>query len=153
MISPYVLKEMVNLKTQQKTVGTNILRVCYTLRSPLYPFEIGHICEMTPGFQWSPFELTIIVYFSSRHIRPQVVRCLLLRRGYARSISAIKCKMKSIIHQYPELRFLKDNWDLTAVDMWLDDILGDHESVNQIVWLSAADAEDILDVRLATLWI
>lgn len=65
-----------------------------------------------------------------------------------RSIGAIERKLTKITHQYPLLRSSEGIWDLDTVDIWVDEILGDHELVNQLVRLSSADAEEMLAVCL-----
>lgn len=103
---------------------------------------------MTPGSTWSKDEIIITVFFSSRRVCPQAVRCLLLRRGYDRSVGAIERQLTKIKHQHSLLRSSEGFWDLDAVDMWVDEIFGDHELVNQLVRLSSGDAEDMLAVCL-----
>lgn len=109
---------------------------------------------MPPGNQWSADEVTIAVYFSSRQICCKAVRFLLLRRGYDRSVPAIERKLLSISQQHPDLRTSEGNWELNVADSWIDAVLGDHESVNQLIRFSLADAEDVIAVcfRLGLLW-
>ncbi|KAJ5369931.1 uncharacterized protein N7496_006023 [Penicillium cataractarum] len=91
---------------------------------------------------WSPEEVAIMVYFTSRQIHPKALRYLLLRRGYDRSTCAIEHKIFSINQQHPQLKSRGDwNWDV--VDHWIDDLLGNHDSVNKLVLFSLADAEDM----------
>jgi hypothetical protein len=99
---------------------------------------------MPPGNQWSADEVTIAVYFSSRQICCKAVRFLLLRRGYDRSVPAIERKLLSISQQHPDLRTSEGNWELNVADSWIDAVLGDHESVNQLIRFSLADAEDVI---------
>lgn len=47
-----------------------------------------------------------------------------------------------------EHSLLRSSEVFCAVDTWVDEILGDHELVNQLVRLSLADAEDMLAVCL-----
>jgi hypothetical protein len=92
---------------------------------------------------WSKEELIVAIYFLSRLIHPKTVRCLLLRRGYNRSIGAIERKALSVAQQHPYLRSSEGHWDVSAADHWLDDLLGDHESVNRLVQFSSEDAKDV----------
>lgn len=94
--------------------------------------------------QWSHEEIVITVYFLSRQIRPRTLHYLLLRRGYDRSTRAIERKFFSITQQHPHLRTSKGQLDLDAVDRWIDDLLGNHESVNTLIRFSSEDAEDVI---------
>jgi hypothetical protein len=99
-----------------------------------------------PLASWSREEMAIMVYFSSRHIRPTTLRHLLLRRGYNRSVRAIERKVLTIVHNYPSLK-PEGDWILGNVDHWLDDLLEDHEMVNTLIRFSAEDAKDVVLVR------
>ncbi|KAF9249649.1 hypothetical protein DTO027I6_2718 [Penicillium roqueforti] len=70
------------------------------------------------GTLWSEEELIVAIYFLSRLIHPETVRCLLLRRGYNRSIGAIERKALSVAQQNPYLRSSEGHWDVSAVDHW-----------------------------------
>lgn len=83
-----------------------------------------------------------MVYFASRGIRPKTLHYLLLRRGFDRSTSAIEHKVVTIAQKHPYLKSPID-WNLVAVDRWIDDLLGDHESVNRLIRFSPEDAEDV----------
>lgn len=100
---------------------------------------------VTPGApQWSHEEIVIIVYFLSRQVRPQTLYYLLLRRGYDRPTRTIQLKLVSVTQQHPHLRTSEGHWDLDAVDSWIDDFLGNHESVNTLIRFSPVDAEDMV---------
>lgn len=96
--------------------------------------------------RWSLEEIVTIVYFLSRQIRPRSLHSILLRRGYDRSAGAIERKLSSITQQHPHLRPSEVHWDLDAVDRWIDDLLGNHESVNTLIRFSLEDAEDVVRV-------
>jgi hypothetical protein len=106
----------------------------------------GEDVAMPLEYHWSLQEVTIMVYFLSRQIRPKALRYLLLRRGYDRSIRAIERKVFSIAQKYPYLK-PQGHWDLEVVDRWIDDLLGDHELVNALIQFSPEDAADVLLVR------
>jgi hypothetical protein len=94
-------------------------------------------------FKWSNEELTVAIYFSSRQIRSEALRCLLFRRGYIHSTRAIERKLVFIDQQNLFLRSSKGCWDLIGVDYWMDDLLGSSELVNQEIQFSPDDAEDV----------
>lgn len=98
---------------------------------------------------WSDEEVAIAIYFLSRLIYPKTVRCLLLRRGFDRSVVAIENKLVFIAQRHPELRSAGGYWDLNAVDLWIDNLIGDHESVNHLIRFSPTDAEDVLAVCIS----
>lgn len=95
---------------------------------------------------WSDAEKTIAVYFRSRHINMQSLRCLLLRRGFDRSEDAIEGKLRAIIDEHPYLGTSINCWDASAVDCWIDDLLGDPKAVNNLIQITAQDAEIIANV-------
>lgn len=101
-----------------------------------------HCVTIRPTPYYSSEEKAIIVYFASRRIYPKTLYYLLLRRGFDRSINAIERRVINIAQKYPYLKS-QNNWDLEAVDRWIDDLLGDHESVNRLILFSPEDAEDV----------
>jgi hypothetical protein len=98
------------------------------------------------GSRWSPEEAAITIYFTSRQIHPRTLRFLLLRQGYDRSTQAIERKVFTTIQEHPHLK-TRGRWNLDVVDRWIDDLLGDHESVNTLILFSPEDAEDVACVR------
>lgn len=98
---------------------------------------------MAQVIRWSKKEVIVVIYFSSRGIRPKSVRLLLLRRGFDRSCRAIEAKIALVLRNNAYLRFSKGRWDWRAVDKWIDDLLGSHELVNDLIYLAAQDAEDV----------
>ncbi|KAA8649320.1 uncharacterized protein ATNIH1004_005221 [Aspergillus tanneri] len=90
---------------------------------------------------WSGSEIIIAVYFTSRYINPITLSCLLSRRGYKRTPSAIERKVKNIVGSVPSLRPSRGNWDVDAVDQWIDDYLRDHEAVNRLITFTLEDAK------------
>ena len=74
------------------------------------------------------------------------LRCLLLRRGFDRSENAIERKLRALVDENPHLGTSINLWDVSAVDRWIDDLLGDPESVNNLIKISAEDAEIIANV-------
>lgn len=101
---------------------------------------------MTDKTAWSDAEKTIAVYFCSRHVNMRSLRCLLLRRGFDRSENAIERKLRAIVDENPHLGTSINLWDASAVDRWIDDLLGDPESVNNLIKISAEDAEIVANV-------
>lgn len=97
--------------------------------------------------RWCREEVAIGVYFISRLCRADTVKELLLRRGYSRSVGAITRKMREINQVWPKLKPSRDWWDLEEVDSWLDNIMGDHKSVNTIIHFTLEDAEYLEKVR------
>lgn len=95
---------------------------------------------------WSDAEKTIAVYFRSRKVSVQSLHCLLLRRGFDRSADAIEGELRTIIDEHPYLGTSIDCWDASAVDCWIDDLLGDTKAVNNLILLTAQDAEIIANV-------
>lgn len=107
--------------------------------------EHGPLSSLVVNYWWQWMrQLVITVYFLSRQIRPQTLHCLLLRRGYDRSTGAIERKVFSITQQHPHLRTSEGHWDLQTVDSWIDDLLGNHESVNTPIRFSEEDAEHVV---------
>lgn len=101
---------------------------------------------MTDSTAWSDAEKTIAVYFCSRNVNMRSLRCLLLRRGFDRSENAIENKLRALVKKNPHLGTSIKLWDANAVDRWIDDLLGDPESVNNLIKTSAEDAEIIANV-------
>ncbi|OQD75863.1 hypothetical protein PENANT_c145G05160, partial [Penicillium antarcticum] len=93
---------------------------------------------------WMNEEIVITIYFLARCIRPKSLRDLLLRRGYDRSLSAIERKIISITKQYPFLKFATGQWDLKAIDRWMNDLVRSQESINKFTRFSLEDAEDMV---------
>jgi hypothetical protein len=79
---------------------------------------------MKHSARWTKNELVIAVYFSSRHIDLMTISQLLSRRGFQRSSGAIKHKICEIVRVFPSLRPSAGSWDKDAIDVWLDDTLG-----------------------------
>ncbi|KAK9646515.1 hypothetical protein HCH54_005254 [Aspergillus fumigatus] len=96
---------------------------------------------MKPAARWSNDELVIAVYFCSRRISSKSVSQLLTRRGYHRTSSAVERKIQAIVGDHLSLRPSEGSWDISAVDRWLDDILGSTEDVNRLIKFSPEDAE------------
>jgi hypothetical protein len=95
---------------------------------------------MSDRTAWSDAEKTIAVYFCSRHVNVQSLRCLLLRRGFNRSEDAIEIKLRSMVEEHPCLGTSIYRWDASAVDCWIDNLLGDPKSVNKLIKITADDA-------------
>ncbi|KAJ6038410.1 uncharacterized protein N7446_005210 [Penicillium canescens] len=93
---------------------------------------------------WLNEEIVITIYFFARCIRPNSIRGMLLRRGYDRSLGAIERKIISTTKQYPYLKFANGQWDLSAIDRWMKDLVRSQESVNNITRFSLEDAEDMV---------
>ncbi|KAJ5225425.1 hypothetical protein N7468_006650 [Penicillium chermesinum] len=87
--------------------------------------------------EWSREETIIMLYFTSRGLQPKPVRSLLQRRGYDRSTRAIEHKISAITRDNPHLRPTRGQWDLNAVDRWIDDYLQDHQLVNKLIHFSS----------------
>ncbi|KAH1971679.1 hypothetical protein KXW88_002773 [Aspergillus fumigatus] len=99
--------------------------------------------------RWSKKELVITLYFSSRRIGYMAVSQLLNRRGYHRTSSAVERKIRTIIGDRPSLRPSQGSWDVSAVDQWLDDVLGSTEDVNRLIDFTPEDAEVVAEVGYA----
>ncbi|KAH2362453.1 hypothetical protein KXV92_007264 [Aspergillus fumigatus] len=95
--------------------------------------------------RWSKKELVITLYFSSRRIGYMAVSQLLNRRGYHRTSSAVERKIRTIIGDRPSLRPSQGSWDVSAVDQWLDDVLGSTEDVNRLIDFTPEDAEVVAE--------
>ncbi|KAE8422303.1 hypothetical protein BDV36DRAFT_245522 [Aspergillus pseudocaelatus] len=90
---------------------------------------------------WSSEEIATAVYFSSRYICSISVSYMMHRRGYRRTPSAIEKKVQRIIDNAPSLRPSQLQWDVDAVDHWLDDLLEGPEAVRRHIKFSSQDAE------------
>lgn len=64
----------------------------------------------------------------------------MVSRGYERTPSAIERKLRNICKAHPNLQLSHDQWDVDAVDQWVDDLLFP-EAVAPLIWFSAKDAE------------
>jgi hypothetical protein len=93
---------------------------------------------------WSNEEIVITIYFLARCIRPKSLRALLLRRGYDRSLGAIERKVISTTKQYPYLKSANGQWNLSAIDRWMNDLVRSQESVKNLTRFSLEDAEDMV---------
>jgi hypothetical protein len=98
----------------------------------------SHRSGTAHGKPWSNSELVIAVYFSSRCICTKALFELLSRRGYQRTERAIERKVHDIVNSAPSLR-PNGQWDVDAVDRWIDDIL-DHDAVNRLTAFTPEDA-------------
>ena len=116
----------------------------YVLRSPLQVLHIGHYA-MTDSTRWSDAETIVAVYFCSRHASIRSLRCLLLRRGFDRSENAIESKPLTLLNDSPHLGTSIQIWDASAVDCWIDNLLGDPESVNSLIQMSKAPRFSLLE--------
>lgn len=139
LVKPQYLNDLASWSTIMYLVHPNF--PCDMKRPSKFSADREDSTKLTRS-QWSPEEVAIMVYFTSRQIRPKTLRYLLLRRGYDRSTRAIERKAFSITQQYPHLKAHRD-WNLDVVDLWIDDLLGNHDSVNKLVLFSLADAEDV----------
>ncbi|GFF96666.1 hypothetical protein IFM61392_10419 [Aspergillus lentulus] len=101
---------------------------------------------MKPARRWTNNELAIVLYFSSRRIGPKSVSLLLSRRGYHRTPVAVDRKVNQVVSDLPSLRISEVTWDIDAVDRWLDDLLGDPEEVNRLIYFTREDAEIVAQV-------
>ncbi|GFF96663.1 hypothetical protein IFM61392_10422 [Aspergillus lentulus] len=101
---------------------------------------------MKPAARWSEDELVIALYFSSRRISSMAVSQLLTRRGYHRTPCAVERKIQAIVGDHPSLRPSGGSWDVDAVDLWLDDVLGNAEDVNRLIKFTPEDAEIVAQV-------
>lgn len=119
----------------------------YSSQLPLHVLHIDHYAyAMTGSARWSDAETIIAVYFCSRHVSMRSLRCLLLRRGFDRSENAIERKLRTLLNDYPHLGTSIHIWDASAVDCWIDDLLGDPVSVNSLIQISSEDAKIIGDM-------
>ncbi|GIJ86960.1 hypothetical protein Asppvi_005859 [Aspergillus pseudoviridinutans] len=91
--------------------------------------------------RWSNEEKVIALYFASRYISHAAVSSLLSRRGYWRTPPAVKYKVKNIIDGDPSLWSPEEQWNVNAVDQWMDMTLGSHQAVNQLIVFTAEDAD------------
>ena len=103
---------------------------------------------MSNEVSWSNEEIGITIYFCSRLIQPITLSCLLLHRNYNRSPDAIEHKVIAVTDQHPFLRPSGGCWGLSAVDCWIDDLVHNHESLNETIRFSLDDAEDVARVSL-----
>jgi hypothetical protein len=71
-----------------------------------------------------------------------------LRPNHNHSLDAIEHKVIAVTDQHPFLRPSGGYWDLSAVDRWIDDLVHNHESVNETIRFSLDDAEDVARVSL-----
>jgi hypothetical protein len=71
---------------------------------------------------------------------------LLTRRGYHRTPCAVERKIQAIVGDCPSLRPSGGNWDIDAVDRWLDDVLGNTDDVNRLIKFTLEDAEIVAQV-------
>ena len=94
-------------------------------------------------FNWSNKEIVITIYFSSRCIRPRSLRSLLLRRGYDRSLGAIKRKIIYTTKQTPFLKSSNGHQDLNSIDRQMNDLIRSYE-VNNLTRFSLEDTEDMV---------
>lgn len=99
---------------------------------------------------WSLGELIVVLYFSSRHMMPSTLRCLLANRGYERTVISIEQMIKSVLDHQPSLQLPNGQWDARAVDQYIDHRLYDHESVNCVIQFSFRDAEVVANVSSVT---
>ncbi|KAE8383923.1 hypothetical protein BDV26DRAFT_3510 [Aspergillus bertholletiae] len=90
---------------------------------------------------WSSEEVVMAVYFSSRDICSTPISYIMNRRGYRRTPSAIEQKVRRIIDNTPSLRPSQLQWDVDAVDHWLNDLLEGPEAVRRHIKFSSQDAE------------
>ncbi|KAJ5291545.1 hypothetical protein N7478_000796 [Penicillium angulare] len=105
---------------------------------------------MSKSQRWSVNETVILIYFSSRQIRCKALRCLLARRGFYRSPRAIKHRAYTLAKSHPELKVNGDFWDLDNVDDWVDNIAGDHRTVNELIRFGEKDAHDVMKCQMKT---
>jgi hypothetical protein len=63
---------------------------------------------------------------------------MLSRRGYQRTERSIERKVHDIVNSASSLR-PNGQWDVDAVDRWIDDIL-DHDAVNRLTAFTSEDA-------------
>jgi hypothetical protein len=96
--------------------------------------------------RWSSEEKVIAIYFASRYISHVAVSSLLSRRGYLRTPFAVKFKVKNIIDSDPSLWSPEEQWNVNAVDQWMDWILGSHQAVNQLIVFTSEDADIVAKV-------
>jgi hypothetical protein len=86
----------------------------------------------------------VTIYFLARCIRPKSLRGLLLRRGYDRSLGAIERRIISITNRYLYLKLANGQWDVNAIDRWMNDLVRNLESINNLTRFSLEDVEDML---------
>lgn len=97
-------------------------------------------------WSWSLEEIIVVIYFTSRYIIPSTLRCLLAHRGYDHTTTAIERMIRKIADHKPSLRLARGQWDVRAVDGWIDGLLSDPESVNHIIRFTLQDAEAVASV-------
>ncbi|CEJ58349.1 hypothetical protein PMG11_07008 [Penicillium brasilianum] len=76
----------------------------------------------------------------SRFIQGHSVTCFCVE--VMTVLPALFSKIFSLHQQYPQLKS-RGNWNWDIVDHWIDDLLGNHDSVNKLVLFSPADAENV----------
>ena len=101
------------------------------------------------GKLWTKAEVVTVVYYSSRYICSEALSELLLRRGYERTVSAIRHKIRDIASSNPFLLLHKGKWDADAVDRWMDSSLG-HDAVNHLITFTSEDAQIVEQVSTYT---
>lgn len=99
---------------------------------------------MTKGFVlWTRQEIMVAVYFISRGLTEAAVSDILRARGYQRSTSAVRCKIKDIVRQNGGLQDAQHEWRIHAVDYWLDSQGLPHNVVSQVIGPTAKDVAAI----------
>lgn len=89
---------------------------------------------MAKGFiLWTKPEIMVAVYFISRGLTEAAVSDILRARGYQRSTSAVRCKIKYILRHYSGLQDAQHEWCIHAVDNWLDNQGLPHSVVSQVI--------------------
>ncbi|KAA8641404.1 uncharacterized protein ATNIH1004_001869 [Aspergillus tanneri] len=92
------------------------------------------------GKYWSDAELIVAVYFTSRGFTEAAVSQILHARGFRRSYDAVYRKIKDIRNKHPVLQAKDQDWDINAVDLWLDELSLDHQTVNHLICCSDLEA-------------
>ncbi|KAL2824080.1 hypothetical protein BJY01DRAFT_256528 [Aspergillus pseudoustus] len=86
-----------------------------------------------PSVFWTDAEVIVAVYFLSRGVTEVAISEMLQARGYHRSISSVRCKTMAIARQNKKLQKSRDEWDIRAVDFWLDSRTLPHGVVSQVI--------------------
>ncbi|RAQ75718.1 hypothetical protein COH21_012112 [Aspergillus flavus] len=92
------------------------------------------------GSFWSDAELVTTVYFCSRGFTDGAVSRILGIRGYYRTPRAIRRKIADTLKHFSSLQLASGSWDIDEVDMWLDSLSLDHETVNHLIACNRIDA-------------
>lgn len=83
-----------------------------------------HISRVTMALPWSSEEDVIMLYFVSRKIQHEAISDLIQQRGYSRTPHAINSRLCFLRQSHPQLSSGFHEWDVQAIDQYIDTLLG-----------------------------